>query len=81
MRDICILPFTKDQVVVASDYCQEHSTALPPAILEQIEVTDKLSKDEVVMAPSPAQCAWLLSFTQVLAPSRSRSIMAQASIS
>ncbi|EAW15303.1 O-methyltransferase [Aspergillus clavatus NRRL 1] len=70
MRDACMLPFTKEQIVTTGDYCEAHSSTLPAPILAQIQFTDKLSKDEVVMAPSPAQCAWLMSFTQVLAPKR-----------
>ncbi|KAJ6113571.1 hypothetical protein N7523_006888 [Penicillium sp. IBT 18751x] len=70
MRDACMLPFTKEQIVTTGDYCEAYSSKLPTSILEQIHFTDKLSQDEVVMAPSPSQCAWLMGFTQSLAPKR-----------
>ncbi|KAI1977170.1 hypothetical protein LOZ53_001736 [Ophidiomyces ophidiicola] len=70
MRDSCMLSLTKEQVVTAGDYCEAHSSSLPSCIIKQIEFTDSLSKDEAVMAPSPAQCAWLMSITQMLAPTR-----------
>lgn len=72
MRDACMLPFTKEQIATTGDYCEVNSTELPTSILEQIDFTDKLSKDEVVMAPSLSQCSWLMGFTQSLAPNRSK---------
>jgi hypothetical protein len=67
-----MLPFTEKQIVTTGDYCEAYSSKLPTSILEQIHFTDKLSKDEVVMAPSLSQCSWLMGFTQSLAPNRSR---------
>ncbi|KAF7716751.1 O-methyltransferase [Penicillium ucsense] len=70
MRDSCMLPFTKEQIATTGEYCEKRSSALPVSILEQIKFTDQLHKDEVVMAPSESQCAWLMSFTQALRPKR-----------
>jgi hypothetical protein len=72
MRDACMLSFTKEQIITAGEYCANNSSALPVSIREQIKFTDKLHKDEVVMAPSESQCSWLMSFTQALRPKRSR---------
>jgi hypothetical protein len=72
MRDACMLPFTKEQITRAGEYCAKNSSTLPVSVLEQIKFTDKLHKDEVVMAPSESQCSWLMSFTQALRPKRSR---------
>ncbi|GFF96437.1 putative O-methyltransferase [Aspergillus udagawae] len=70
MRDACMLSFTKEQIITAGEYCANNSSALPVSIREQIKFTDKLHKDEVVMAPSESQCSWLMSFTQALRPKR-----------
>jgi hypothetical protein len=72
MRHACMLPFTQKQIITTGDYCEAYSSKLPTSILEQIHFTDKLSKDEVVMAPSLSQCSWLMGFTESLAPNRSR---------
>jgi hypothetical protein len=70
MRDSCMLSFTKEQVGLAGDYCETCSSPLPSTILDQIQITDRMSNDEVVMAPSPAQCSWLISLARMLRPDR-----------
>jgi protein-L-isoaspartate O-methyltransferase len=75
-----MLPFTKEQITIAGEYCAKNSSTLPVSILEQIKFTDKLHKDEVVMAPSESQCSWLMSFTQALRPKRSRLFHSKAPI-
>ncbi|KAL4956621.1 S-adenosyl-L-methionine-dependent methyltransferase [Aspergillus filifer] len=70
MRDRCMLNLSKEQVLLTGEYCSSHSTALPKSVEEQLRLTDELSSDESVMAPSPSQCAWLMSFTRAVRPRR-----------
>ncbi|KAF7597142.1 hypothetical protein BBP40_009480 [Aspergillus hancockii] len=70
MRDRCMLSFTKEQLTSVGEYCTLHSSPLPKSVEEQCRVTDERSQDEVVMAPSPAQCAWLMSFALASRPRR-----------
>ncbi|KAI9372464.1 S-adenosyl-L-methionine-dependent methyltransferase [Aspergillus egyptiacus] len=70
MRDRCMLSLTKPQVHQAGSYCSNHSTSLPQSIEEQLRRTDALSSAESIMAPSPAQCAWLMGFARALNPAR-----------
>jgi caffeoyl-CoA O-methyltransferase len=73
MKDLTIIPLRKDQVLEAGKYCESNTFKLPKVLKEQLEVTEMLSKDESIMAISPSQCAWLMSFTKVLRPSRGQS--------
>ncbi|KAL3430006.1 hypothetical protein BDV09DRAFT_189643 [Aspergillus tetrazonus] len=66
-----MLNFTKEQVVLVGEYCSSYSSPLPHSVQEQLTLTGKLSSDESVMAPSPSQCAWLMSFARALEPKRS----------
>ncbi|KAL4972978.1 S-adenosyl-L-methionine-dependent methyltransferase [Aspergillus desertorum] len=70
MRDRCMLNLTKEQVDLVGEYCSSHSSPLPHSVQAQLTLTDKLSSDESVMAPSPSQCAWLMSFARALRPKR-----------
>jgi hypothetical protein len=70
MKDLVIVPLNKKQVLRAAEYCEEYSVPLPPMLKEQLRVTEELSKEESIMAISASQCAWLMSFAQVLRPAR-----------
>lgn len=70
MRDYCMLLLDKNQAMRAGEYCDAHSTPLPSSVADQLHLTDKLFERESVMAPSPPQCSWLMSFTRALRPAR-----------
>ncbi|KAL4919688.1 S-adenosyl-L-methionine-dependent methyltransferase [Aspergillus aurantiobrunneus] len=70
MKDLVIVPLNKKQVFQAGKYCQDHSNRLPSSITEQLRITEQLPGDESIMAISVSQCAWLMSFAQVLRPHR-----------